>query len=600
MIVWGLWFVHLFISSLFVAGVVAAYNRFWQLAFRGKPTDRRNYTRAARGILLVLPLLVALLLEFAAYADPINWALYTNIEWFVLLYPVLDEEINGWEYSFRVVLAGSFWLWQHDLSDVNIRSLGLVTILLFALVWPFREKVHYSWWLDTPVALFMAFVFWHAQARVTGVLEFGPIMTFMLVNQFAFVYWTRVHRQDLHKQELERRANFDALTNARSYSLFQRDVTAGFTRAQTADVPLTIVMLDIDHFKEVNDQYGHLAGNQVLIGVASLLDDMLQSVFGDENRLYRTGGEEFNLIFVGKSVADVMPVIKQAWRDVRNQNFEYEGQNIRVTISVGVTAMRADDQKVDDVYKRADDNLYRSKRAGRDTITVEGETLSFCEERLAGARYTYMLQPIVSATSGEVLSRELLLRVYDEQQSRWRLPDHFDISTSTQISLMRRVLDQTDVDALTLNLTTAQFADEEVAYQLLEFAMREPRLRQLTIDVPHLPEIAATRNVCAIYRSGGIAVAIDDVGDTNDLAAVLAVIDEVDELKMTLRLLASTYSPVQQQASVEAWRSLANEHGKMFTLEAIECDRQEQLARRAGVSRLQGFRFGKPEFAQNK
>jgi diguanylate cyclase (GGDEF)-like protein len=578
--------------------MVVAYNRIWQVAFRGTPTDSPRRKHIARGLLMLLPIFLAALLEFAAYTDPINWAMYANIEWFILLYPLLDEEINGWEYLFRAVVAGAFWLWQHDLSNPNIRSLGLATILVFALVWPFREKVHYSWWLDTPTALFMAFFFWHAQARVNGVLEFGPIMTFMLVNQFAFSYWTRVHRLDLHKRELERRANFDALTNARSYSLFQRDVTAGFAKAQTTDVPLTIVMLDIDHFKEVNDQYGHLAGNKVLVGVATLLDDILQQAFGDAHQLYRTGGEEFNLIFVGKSVATIMPVIKRAWRQVRDQSFNYDGQEIRVTISVGVTAMRADDQKVDDVYKRADDNLYRSKRAGRDTITVEGETLSFCEERLGGVRYTYFTQPVVSAGSGEIISQELLLRVFDQQQGRWRLPDHFDISSSTQVNLMRRVLSQLDTDALTINLTAAQFANEEVAYALLEFAMREPRLRQLTVDVTRLPAPEVTRNVCAIYRSGGIAVAIDDVGDANSLSEVMAVITEVDELKLTFRLVMSTYSVEQQQANVESWRDLANEYGKMFTLEGIECDWQEKMARTVGVRRLQGYLFGKPELPE--
>lgn len=598
MIVWGLWFVHLFISTLFVAGMVVAYNRVWLAAFRAPATTQRKRVLTARGLLMLLPVFLALLLEFAAYTDPINWSMYTNIEWFILLYPLLDEEINGWEYLLRAVLAGSFWLWQHDLSNSNIRSLGLATILVFALVWPFREQFHYNWWLDTPLALFMAFIFWHAQERVSGVLEFGPVMTFMLVNQFAFVYWTRVHRQDLHKRELERRANYDALTNARSYSLFQRDVTAGFNRAQESDVPLTIVMLDIDHFKEVNDQYGHLAGNKVLVGVAALLDDILQNAFGDAHQLYRTGGEEFNLIFVGKSVGTIMPVIKRAWRQVRNQTFDYDGQKMRVTISIGVTAMRADDQKVDDVYKRADDNLYRSKRAGRDTITVEGETLSFCEERLAGMTYTYFTQPVVSASSGEVLSRELLLRVYDEQQGRWRLPDHFDITSSTQISLMRRVLSQVAASALTINLTAEQFADEEVAYALLEFMMREPRLRQLTVDVTHLPAPEATRNVCAIYHTAGIVVAIDDVGDANRLSEVIPVIGEVDELKMTLRLLASTYSTEQQQATIESWRDLANEYGKMFTLEGIECARQENMARAVGVSRMQGYHFGKPELPE--
>lgn len=594
MIVWGLWFVHLFISTLFIAGMVVAYNRVWQLAFRGNLPEKGAQRVAARVLLSLTPVAIAGMLEFASYADPISWATYTNIELFVLVYPLLDEEINGWEYTLRALVAGGFWLWQHDMADPYARAMALAMLLLFVVIWPFREKIHYNWWLDTPLALFLAFAFWHAQSRITGVLEFGPIMTFMIMNQFTFAYWTGVHLQDVSKRELELRANYDALTNARSYSLFQQDVTSGFARAQEEDVPLTIVMLDIDHFKDVNDHYGHLAGNAVLIGVATLLDTVLKAEFGEAHQLYRTGGEEFNIIFVGKSIETIMPVIERCWREVRGKTFAYDNQQIRVTISVGVTAMRADDQKVDDVYKRADENLYRSKRAGRDTITVEGNTLRFAEERGAALTYTYFAQPIVRARDRVVIQHELLLRVFDKQQDRWRLPDRFDIPVDTQVNLIRRVLGQTGASTLSLNLTAAQFADEDVAYALVEFMMNEPRLQALTVDVTALPAAEITRNVCAIYHSGGIKVAIDDVGDANSLSAVMAVIREVDGIKMTLRLLVTTMPPVQAQAAVASWQSIADDYGKTLTLEGIESEQQERLAIAAGVTRLQGYYYGQP------
>lgn len=595
MLNWGIWYVHLFISISAVAGVVVAYTSCWTYALRGDLEVDPGLHRLARAALTFAPILAALMLEVAANTDPINWQVYVNLEMFVLAYPLVDEESSTLAYCVRSAAFLSFWIWQHQSTSAYVWiSFALVFISLFAIR-HWQKQVHYVWWLNTILAMFLAFTFWNTVANMSIEAQYGPIITFLITNFLVFLYWTSVHRQDVRSQKLATRANFDALTNAKTFALFKNDASEMFKRAQADKQPLTMVMLDIDHFKSINDRYGHLAGNAVLVGVAAQLDKILRdSVGGGGHQIYRTGGEEFNIVFLGRTPSDVLPIAENCWRGIRQSKFTYETHEIGVTISLGIAGMEDDDKDVNAVYKRVDDNLYKSKHAGRDTITIEGRTLRVNERPVGGVTYSFYTQPIININTRRVLRNELLLRMYDVQKKAWLLPEHFDVSTATQISLMSRALKQVSVHSISINLTREQFSNEHTAQQMIHFAQTNPLLHKLTVEVTGLPEAAITRRMCKIYHDGGVDVAIDDVGDANKWTAVNEVIDAVDCIKMTLRLEARHLTPGQVRAVVKFWYTLAEEHGKLFTLEGVESEADEQIAIDLGVSRLQGFYYGKP------
>ena len=124
--------------------------------------------------------------------------------------------------------------------------------------------------------------------------------------------------------------------------------------------PLSLALLDLDHFKQVNDQHGHAVGDEVLRGVAH----RFVSASGESGQLARVGGEEFALLMPGLALAEARKVVGQVLQAVRSQPFEHVG---RVTASAGV-AQRTGDMTDDALYRLADARLYEAKGLGRDRV----------------------------------------------------------------------------------------------------------------------------------------------------------------------------------------------------------------------------------------
>lgn len=128
--------------------------------------------------------------------------------------------------------------------------------------------------------------------------------------------------------------------------------------------PLAVVSMDIDHFKAINDQYGHAAGDAVLRGVAGILRLCVRST----DMVCRVGGEEFLVILPYQTQQEAEISAQRCRLAVADQHFEFEGNMIRATISAGVASRRQDMQEYSDLLREADESLYAAKRAGRNLV----------------------------------------------------------------------------------------------------------------------------------------------------------------------------------------------------------------------------------------
>lgn len=136
-------------------------------------------------------------------------------------------------------------------------------------------------------------------------------------------------------------------------------------RAERYDENFTIAMLDIDHFKQINDSLGHLGGDYALRRFADILAELSRST----DVVARFGGEEFLVVFPGTEQPNVQPMIGRILDAVRHGKFAYEGRDVPVTVSAGVASVRESGTSmisVDAVIGRADRRLYLAKQAGRD------------------------------------------------------------------------------------------------------------------------------------------------------------------------------------------------------------------------------------------
>ena len=128
----------------------------------------------------------------------------------------------------------------------------------------------------------------------------------------------------------------------------------------------SIVMIDIDDFKSINDRYGHWAGDRCLEELTRLIKKILRGT----DFLARYGGEEFIAILSGADEQGVGIVAEKMCRIVERARFHYQGEEIPLTISIGGTAVMASDQTAETVFKRADMALYEAKRTGRNRSVI--------------------------------------------------------------------------------------------------------------------------------------------------------------------------------------------------------------------------------------
>ena len=173
-----------------------------------------------------------------------------------------------------------------------------------------------------------------------------------------------IEAQQAELEQLNQDASKDFLTeiaNRRTFDARLREEVARFQRHAQL---FSVVILDIDHFKRVNDTHGHLAGDHVLRAVSALLEQRKRA----SDFLARYGGEEFVLILPETQLDQAMRVARELNSAVAQARISFEGKRIKLTISAGATEIGKADEAAAHLLKRADQALYRAKENGRNRV----------------------------------------------------------------------------------------------------------------------------------------------------------------------------------------------------------------------------------------
>jgi len=172
---------------------------------------------------------------------------------------------------------------------------------------------------------------------------------------------------EIFQKQMYESALRDGLTKAFNKKYFTDRLESELTFAIRHSSALALVMFDIDHFKKVNDTYGHQAGDQVLSEISTLLTTTLRA----EDVFARYGGEEFAVICRGIDIAQAQVVAERMRKAVEKNRFVHEGTHIPVTISIGVAGLPdATVKDATDLVAHADKALYQSKHGGRNRVTM--------------------------------------------------------------------------------------------------------------------------------------------------------------------------------------------------------------------------------------
>ncbi len=597
------------VISFFSIGFIQYFQRIWSDAFEREGTSTR-YRFGRRLILLFLSVGLGCFIHFGAMAYITNDSalLYHNWALFVLVLPLLYGGFNGLEVSLQSLTLLMIWYMHHAPNFWHPTTLLALAgfIALAVLLKRYHQYIMQHWWVGVLLAGILASLFWFTVPHVsmhlvmTTELKWEAVLMYTLMIAFVLGYWLRQYRDDKRTHELERLAEYEKGTYDTGYANHQAELQQLFTKTQTQNDTLTFATLDLDHFKQINDRFGRLAGNAVLIAVGETLKQLLTNA-NVEHQLYLTTGEEYNIVFPNQSAESVLPIIKGCWQAIRKQEFPYKQRNIAVTVSIGCTALQSDDTSINDIYKRADDALSKSKRSGRDTVTFDTQIISGADKSEKSlADYCYFSQGIYDITQDDhpKYYHELLLRTYDSLQKRWVLPDTFEIPAWMQIALLQEFMRHTQLHNFNINLTADQFQDIDIAEALAQFSESPEGPTNLTVEITALTDSQTTRRISARYRAAGIKILIDDVGSDNSFEMVRPSMAYINGFKFAMQNLRKTTSDSALRERVQFWRQIAKENQLSFILEGVETAEDLKMAQALSTPYVQGYYFDKPSAAE--
>jgi diguanylate cyclase (GGDEF)-like protein len=177
--------------------------------------------------------------------------------------------------------------------------------------------------------------------------------------------------------ELQEKNTIDALTGIRNRSYFNKKYQAEVRKSRRERTQLSVVMIDIDHFKSVNDQYGHLIGDECIKAVARTFKNALKR---PSDNVCRYGGEEFVLILPSTDLKGALILVEQLRVKIEKTNIHTDDVTINITISAGIGTAIADiTQPEDNILALADKQLYAAKNAGRNN--VQGSHIDFIQQQ---------------------------------------------------------------------------------------------------------------------------------------------------------------------------------------------------------------------------
>jgi diguanylate cyclase (GGDEF)-like protein/PAS domain S-box-containing protein len=419
------------------------------------------------------------------------------------------------------------------------------------------------------------------------------------------------------EERLAHQATHDPLTGLPNRALFRDRLEQALARARCSGQPCALLLLDLDHFKTVNDSLGHATGDQLLTTVAT----RLRAILRDGDTLARLGGDEFAVLL--EEAGDLVGALNVAERfhDALRAPLVMDGHEFVATTSIGLALGSGSTDTPEDLLRFADVALYRAKEAGRSCtevfypgmndaalarLTMEHEL----RRAIAAEELCIHYQPKVDLATGRVGGLEALVR--------WRHPVRGLVApgefiplaeeTGLIVPLGRWVLreacqqlrewhqryPQVALPFIAVNLSPRQFRHVElvadVAAILAESGLPADRLALEVTETAAMAQIAATSATLAALKELGVRLALDDFGTGHSSLAYL------QRLPMdTLKIDRSFFQDAEHnRAIVRAVADLAHGLGLDITAEGLETAAQVRWAREVGCDRGQGFYFARP------
>jgi diguanylate cyclase (GGDEF)-like protein len=431
--------------------------------------------------------------------------------------------------------------------------------------------------------------------------------------------WLTTHEDITERAQNARKiaylAQHDMLTGLANRARFAEKLDEVSKRHKRHGAGFTVLMLDLDRFKAVNDTLGHAAGDQLLKEVA----ERLKACLRETDMLARLGGDEFAIIQDDEpeqhqaAIAVALRII-----DVLGRPFEIQEQQVSIGTSVGIAFAPEHAIEPGELMKCADLALYATKAAGRNDFRVFSNEMRAAEDiqracenelRDAVARNEFELfyQPVMDAKTRVVKGVEALVRWHHPKRGLLG-PDQFiplAESTGQIVPLGEWILQQACADAkglpphlsVAINVSAVQFRKgnmfEMVLCALVESGLAPHRLELEITETALLEENTAHLSTMRQLKNLGVRIVLDDFGTGYSSLSYL-IRFPFDKIKIDKAFTQGAPSRRDCAAAVSSIQALARGLGIETTAEGVETEQQSQFLTEADVDLVQGYLFGRP------
>ncbi len=452
-----------------------------------------------------------------------------------------------------------------------------------------------------------------ASSRRTYFVLLGGLLALWLV--VAVILWSvtrRIHRQSDINRHL---ALHDPLTGMPNRALFADRVTHALASHARTGLPVSVAIVDLDRFKEVNDTLGHANGDRLLMCVALRMIQELRP--GDTAA--RLGGDEFGLVLPGVGSEHARSILDRI-QQVIGVELELEGIPVTPDASIGWAEWPEHGEDVDHLLHNADLALYAAKDASMGVVRYSDELQPadvsrlglVAELRQAVARSNFELhyQPKIDIQSGQLVGFEALVRWLHSERGLLPPSEFVSVLETTSLigPLTRWVFDSAVAQlaawgeaagnlSVAVNVSVRNLRDPTMASWFVErLAIHDIDPSRVIIEITETAIATDPRRVMehiSQLESAGIRISLDDFGQGYTSLSQLSTL-RVNELKIDREFISSMHDSLKDNAIVASVIELGHRLGLNVVAEGVESTEELDVLRSLGCDVAQGFLFSKP------
>lgn len=436
---------------------------------------------------------------------------------------------------------------------------------------------------------------------------------------FAWRRYADLRREVAERRAAEARADTlarqDSLTGLRNRRAFTEDAARYLERSLKRGKPVALLMLDLDHFKTINDVNGHAIGDAALKLVAEIVDANLPA----DALVARLGGDEFAAMFSFEpDRPDMVDAAAERLVHELGRRVQAGGVTIHVSASIGIAQSDGDAAGIDALMRRADIAMYASKHGGRNRYawfdTSMERELHMRNAIETGMREGIPLRQFVPFYEQQVDLATGRLHGF-EMLARWQHPTRGIISpdifipiaeetgliAELSMSVMRQAFEEAknwDPSlTLSVNIAPSQLKDPWLAQKIVKLLVETgfpPNRLEIEITESSLFEnLGVAQSIIGSLKNQGVRIALDDFGTGYSSLAHLRALP-FDRIKIDRSFVSSMVSNTESAAIVNAITRLSDSLGLPVTAEGVENQAIEEHLRGLGCHKAQGWFFGKP------